>query len=229
MMVSVSFEVPLYAQGVLGQDALHAGLALAPMSLGWPLAGAFSGRLSLRFGYRATAVTGMLCGVVGVALLLTLDPHSSWVLASAYSFFIGVGLGLSSTPMIIAVQSAVAWSRRGVATATNMFVRSFGGVVGLAVMGAIVNHVSGHAGGSSATNQALDVSGRHSVPPSVLAHIQQSLFDGIHLAFISALIAAVLCLIVVAFLPGGSARLHALQEEQDSAPLPRAVGETRDA
>ena len=34
-----------------------------------------------------------------------------------------------------------------------MFVRSFGSVVGLAVMGALVNNATGHGGG--ATNQAL--------------------------------------------------------------------------
>jgi hypothetical protein len=110
-----------------------------------------------------------------------------------------------------------------------MFVRSFGGVVGLAVMGAIVNQAAGHVGGSSATNRALDVSSRHSVPPSVLAQIHRSLFDGIHEAFIAALVATVLCLVVVTCLPGGSARQHVLQEEQESAPLPCAVGEARDA
>src|SRR5918911_4666492 len=65
LLVSVSFEVPLFVQGVLGRDALAAGLALAPLSLGWPLAGGISGRLALRFGYRAPAVSGLLCGVVG--------------------------------------------------------------------------------------------------------------------------------------------------------------------
>jgi MFS family permease len=167
----------------------------------------------------------MLCAVTGVALLLTLGPHSSFALASAYSFLIGVGLGLSSTPMLIAVQSAVPWAQRGIATATNMFVRSFGGVVGLAVMGAIVNHVTGSIGGSTATNQALNVSGKHTIPASVLAHIHLALFQGIHEALIAALIATVLCLVVVTFLPGGSARKYAFQEEPDSLPLPRAVGE----
>jgi MFS family permease len=103
VMVGVSFEVPLFAQGVLGQDALHAGFALAPMSLGWPLAGAVSGRLALRFGYRATAVAGLLFVLAGVALLLLLTPQSSFATVSGFSFLIGVGLGLSSTPMMIAV------------------------------------------------------------------------------------------------------------------------------
>jgi EmrB/QacA subfamily drug resistance transporter len=208
LMVAVTFEVPLFVQGVLGQDALHGGLALAPMTLGWPLAGAFSGRLALRFGYRVTAVTGLLCDVIGVGLLLTLTTDSSFATASAYSFLVGVGLGLSSTPLLIAVQSAVTWTRRGVATATNMFVRSFGSVVGLAVMGALVNNAT--QGSASATNQALQST--KGVPSALLRHIQTSLLNGIHAAFAAALVAAVLGLIVVLFLPGGSARDHAVRE-----------------
>jgi MFS family permease len=149
LMVSVSFEVPLFVQGVLGRDALGAGLALAPLSLGWPLAGAVSGRLALRFGYRATAVGGLLCCVAGVSWLLTLTAHSSFAAASAFSFLIGVGLGLSATPLLIAVQSAVTWTRRGIATASNLFVRSVGSVVGPAVMGAPVNNATGHVGGAT--------------------------------------------------------------------------------
>lgn len=213
VMVSVSFEVPLFVQGVLGQDALHAGFALAPMSIGWPLAGAVSGRLALRFGYRDTAVVGAALVVVGMALLLTLTPHSVFAQPSAFSFLIGAGLGLSSTPMLIAVQSAVAWARRGVATATNMFVRSFGSVVGLAVMGTIVNNVTGRIGGSGAANRALDVQQHTHVPPAILQRVHETLALAIHEAFIAALVAAALGLIVVTRLPGGSARQHELREE----------------
>ncbi len=119
-----------------------------------------------------------------------------------------MGLGLSSTPLLIAVQSAVTWTRRGVATATNMFVRSFGSVVGLAVMGALVNNAT--QGSASATNQALQST--KGVPPSLLRHIQTSLMNGIHAAFVAALVAAVFGLLAVLFLPGGSARDHAVRE-----------------
>lgn len=223
VMIGVTFEVPLFAQGVLGQDALHAGLALAPMTLGWPLAGAVSGRLALRFGYRATAVAGLICDVVGVALLLTLGPASSIAEAAAFSFLVGVGLGLSSTPMLIAVQSAVAWSRRGIATGTNMFVRSFGSVVGLAVMGAIVNHATGSVGGSTATNQVLDVRAHHAVPPALLHQIHLTIFSGVHQTFFAVLVSAVLGLIVVFYLPGGSAREHEHREQESEELSRRAV------
>lgn len=211
LIMAVTFEVPLFVQGVLGLDAIHGGLALAPMSLGWPLAGAISGTLALRFGYRRTAVAGMLCDVIGVALLLTLTVQSSFALASLFSFVVGVGLGLSSTPMLIAVQSAVVWARRGVATATTMFVRSFGSVVGLAVMGALINNAT--QGSTAATNQALNGGTGHALAGSVLYHVHASLMDGIHAAFFAALVAAVIGLFAVSLLPGGRAQEHAVAEK----------------
>ena len=40
-------------------------------------------------------------------------------------------------------QSSVSWGDRGVATATNMFARSVGSAIGVAVFGAVVNGVVG--------------------------------------------------------------------------------------
>jgi EmrB/QacA subfamily drug resistance transporter len=212
VLISVSYEVPLFVQGVLGLDALHAGVALAPMSIGWPLAGAVSGKLAIRFGYRAISVVGLALDIVGVGLLLTLGPSSSYLATSVYSFVIGIGLGLCSAPMLIAVQSSVPWARRGVATATIMFVRSFGSVVGLAIMGAIVYRSTARYAGSSATNQELSIHLRSRLPPALLQHIRDALFSGIHLAFLAALVAAIAGTLVVSNLPGGSALEHELAE-----------------
>jgi EmrB/QacA subfamily drug resistance transporter len=227
VLISVSFEVPLFVQGVLGQDALHAGIAVAPMTIGWPVAAAVSGGLAIRFGYRVTATVGLLFQIVGATLLLLLTTHSSYLTAAGFSFLIGAGLGLSSTPMVVAVQSVVARAQRGVATATNMFVRSFGSVVGLAVMGVIVNHSTGSYGGSAATTRSLDVHARGALPPAVLHRIQDALFIGLHNAYVAALIAAAIGLVVALGLPGGSARDHELQEdpmEQDGDLVARQAG-----
>jgi MFS family permease len=220
VMISISFELPLYIQGVLGQDAVHAGLALTPMSIGWPIAASMSGRLAIRFGYRAVSVAGFIVQVVGVVLLFTLSAGTPFLVASLLSFLVGVGLGISTNPMTIAVQSAVAWARRGIATGTSMFMRTFGQVVGLAVMGSIINNVSGAIRSSSATNQTLSRHG-HTLPPGIVAHIHAVLLKGIHDAFLAALVGGVIGLVVVAFLPGGSAIEHEIREEQptvDTAP-----------
>lgn len=214
VMINASYEIPLFVQGVMGQDAIHAGLVLAPLSLGWPLASSQSGRLAIRYGYRVTATLGMALVTTGTALLLTLGPHTPFPVIGAFGFVMGAGMGLSSTPMIIAVQGAVAWARRGIATSTQMFVRSFGQVVGLAMMGAIVNNATaGHQG--SAANRAINVHTRASVPPAVLHQIQLDLTNAVHHAFLAALVAALIGLMVVTRLPGGSAAEHQVQEEAE--------------
>jgi EmrB/QacA subfamily drug resistance transporter len=222
VMISISFELPLYIQGVLGQDAVHAGLALMPMSIGWPIAASQSGKLAIRFGYRVVSVIGFVLQIAGVILLLTLGPSTPFLVASGLSFLVGVGLGVSTNPMTIAVQSAVAWARRGIATGTSMFMRSFGQVVGLAVMGSIINNVAGSIRTSSATNQTLSMHG-HTLPPAVLAHIHAVLLEGIHDAFLAALVGAVIGLVVVAFLPGGSATEHEVREDEAAAPTREPV------
>ena len=46
LMLGLTSYVPLYAQSVLGHGALVAGLALASMTIGWPIAAATGGRCS---------------------------------------------------------------------------------------------------------------------------------------------------------------------------------------
>ena len=58
MLLGLSSYVPLFSQKVLGTGAVVAGLALAAMTIGWPIAAATSGRLYLRFGFRFTLVLG---------------------------------------------------------------------------------------------------------------------------------------------------------------------------
>ena len=141
LMMGLSSYVPLYAQTALGHGALVSGLALAAMTLGWPIAASNAGRLYLTLGFRATMLIGGVVGFAGALLLLTIDVDSSiWHLA-APCFVMGLGFGLVASPSIIAAQSSVTWQHRGVATGTTMFARSVGSAVGVAVFGAIANGV----------------------------------------------------------------------------------------
>jgi MFS family permease len=141
LMMGLSSYIPLYAQRVLGHDALVSGLALAAMTLGWPISASHSGRLYLTVGFRATMLIGGVIGFAGAMLLLTIGPDSSiWHLA-APCFVMGLGFGLVASPSVIAAQSSVTWQHRGVATGSTMFARSVGSAVGVAVFGAIANGV----------------------------------------------------------------------------------------
>jgi hypothetical protein len=50
----------------------------------------------------------------------------------------GLGMGLTTMSLLLAVQQAVERSYLGVATSLAIFTRSIGGAVGVAVMGAVV-------------------------------------------------------------------------------------------
>jgi EmrB/QacA subfamily drug resistance transporter len=149
LLMGLSSYVPLYCQRVLGTGALVAGLALAAMTIGWPIAASTAGRLYLSIGFRATLSIGAFFSVAGALILLSVDAESSVYRLALACFVMGLGFGYVASPGVVAAQTAVSWSGRGVATATNMFSRSVGSAVGVAVFGAVVNsYVSSHSGTS---------------------------------------------------------------------------------
>jgi len=149
ILLGLTSYVPTFAQIVLGTGPLVAGFALAALTIGWPISASQSGRLYLRIGFRATALVGTSVVVLGAGLLLLLDASTSVLQVGATSFVIGLGMGLTASPTLIAAQSAVPWQERGVVTGTNMFFRSAGSAVGVAVFGAIVNATLGSSGVAS--------------------------------------------------------------------------------
>src|SRR5205807_513161 len=60
VLVGFAAYVPPLVQGAWGGTPTEAGLMVAPLSIGWPLASSRTGKLILRFGYRALALGGMV-------------------------------------------------------------------------------------------------------------------------------------------------------------------------
>jgi hypothetical protein len=81
--------------------------------------------------------------VLGAALTAVLSGGASVVAMGATCFVVGAGLGFVAAPTLVAAQSTVGWSERGVVTATNLFSRSMGSAVGVAVFGAVANAAMG--------------------------------------------------------------------------------------
>ncbi|MQY19737.1 MDR family MFS transporter [Nocardia macrotermitis] len=181
IMLGLTSYVPTYAQGVLGADALIAGLTVGALTLGWPLAASQSGRIYLRLGFRSTALIGCVLATFGSASLLLLTAHSALIEVAASCFAIGVGMGLTASPTLIAAQSSVDWTERGVVTSTNMFARSIGSAVGVAIFGALVNARVGH--------------GNHPTPAALTA--------AVHWVFLGVTAMAVVMLIAAAGMPKG--------------------------
>jgi EmrB/QacA subfamily drug resistance transporter len=149
VLIGLTSYVPTYLQASLSVAPIVAGLALAAQTVGWPLAASFSGRLYLRIGFRSTAIIGVGLTILGTAVLAGFAHMPSVAVVAIACFIIGLGMGLFSTSALIAAQSSVPWHERGVVTGTNMFARSIGSAVGVAIFGAIANSLF-RAGDASA-------------------------------------------------------------------------------
>ena len=79
------------------------------------------------------------------ALVAASITPNVWTTAIA-CFIVGLGLGLVASPTLIAAQTTVPWSERGVVTAANMILRSMGSADGVAIFGAEANGVIARSG-----------------------------------------------------------------------------------
>ena len=177
ILIGVTSFVPTYLEGTLGVSPLGAGLALATFSIGWPIAAAVAGRFYLRIGFRSTALLGL--AIVFVAALglaaFALTPNA-WIVALC-CFIMGLGMGLAATPSLIAAQSSVEWNERGVVTGTNLFARTIGSAVGVAIFGAVANSIFGPGDAAS-------------IPPEAIAAGTAAVFVGVVFVVLAAGVAA---------------------------------------
>ena len=209
MYVAAAF-VPMFTQGVMGGTAIDAGMTLAPMSIGWPIASTASGWLLMRFGYRPFILAGSALGILGCLLLAAADPDSGKLPVMVAMFFLGMGLGFTSTPYLLAVQNAVPWNRRGVATSSVQFFRSIGGAITVAALGAVLNaHLVGQLGHDVDPNVALNPELRAAFPQEALQPLVTALDGGLGNIYLVMAAMAVGGLMVAFFFPGGSAESHA--------------------
>ncbi len=219
LMYCAAAFVPMFTQGVLGGTATDAGMTLAPMSIGWPIASTASGWLLMRFGYRPFIVMGSVLGIVGCILLAMADPNSGRLPVMVAMFVLGLGLGFTSTPYLLAVQNAVPWNRRGVATSSVQFFRSIGGAISVAALGAVLNAELAHTVGKDVDpNVALNPSLRETFPQELLRPLVEGLDRGLGVIYLAMGGMALGALVVSFFFPGGSAASHAYQSEGDSIP-----------
>ena len=213
LSIGLSSFLPTFVQGVLGRTPLVAGFALATMSIGWPLASAYSGKLYLKFGFRTTALVGaVLCSLAGAGFSGLPFHATAWMVA-IMSFVMGAGLGLLSTSLIVAVQSLVGWNRRGVVTGSNMFTRMVGSTLGVAVFGSMVNetlvnwfrHTPTSIAGKlpKGLNASSMIAGASTakVAPQALHYVQQGLYLGIHRVFLGLLVSGLVALLVELIFP----------------------------
>jgi EmrB/QacA subfamily drug resistance transporter len=182
--------VPLFLQAVTGASATESGLLLLPMLLAGTLSTALAGRLMSKTGrYKAFPVAGLSLMTIGLLLLSRLDASSSQATVAAFTAVFGLGFGMVSQILMVAIQNSVDRRDLGIATASANLFRALGGSVGVAVFGAVLAGRLG-ADGAAAT----------SLPPSVSQGLAESIAHALQGVFLVAAPIAALGLVVVLFL-----------------------------
>lgn len=198
VLVAISFYLPLWIQGVYGQGATGAGLTLLPMSIGWPIASAWSGRMLVKTGARRTALIGAVTLMAGTLALAAVNIHTPHWMLYILMFVIGFGFGFTFTPFTTTTISAVQWNLRGAAMASNTFIRTLGQTLGIAVFGTLFNHAmlanlpQGLGGEDFDVNRMLHPDVIGNMAPELAAQIREALASGLHLVFL--LLAAITAL-----------------------------------
>ncbi|MFF7453256.1 MFS transporter [Kitasatospora sp. NPDC008115] len=139
-MFGALFFLPLLMQGVLDWSPTAAGLAGLPMTAMIVVAGPLSARLTGRHGPRLPLVLGIALCALGLAGLSLYGEQARYAEYLWTLFVLGLGMGLTFTPVSIAVLQRVAPERTGTASATVNTLRELGGVLGIAVLGAVLTH-----------------------------------------------------------------------------------------
>ncbi|GAX91846.1 MDR family MFS transporter [Effusibacillus lacus] len=140
VLLGVTSYIPLYVQEVLGRTPTEAGFTLTPMSVAWMIGSVYGGRNMVTWGFRRLAYLGVAFITAGSVFLSMLTPESGRWFGMILMSILGLGLGMATLAFTVAIQSEVDWNRRGIATASNMFIRSLGSSIGVAIMGAVLNY-----------------------------------------------------------------------------------------
>ena len=228
MFGTLSF-IPLYMQSVAGSTATEAGRILLPFMLSWVVFSILGGRLILKFGYRELVITGNALLACGFMLMVLLKGGASPLLMILSMALEGAGMGFNMAPFLIAVQNAVPKNLMGAATSSTQFIRTVGGAIGVAIMGATLSqYLKSRSemllGDLSPQTRMLGKILEHpdsvifsrigyGLSPDILLQARMHMAWGLHRVFAAGLVFALLSLAACLTVPEGSARTHAWKED----------------
>jgi EmrB/QacA subfamily drug resistance transporter len=200
VMTVVTNYVPLLLQGAQGATTRESGLVMTAFAIGWPVAAFSVGMLLARVGVRRAAIAGFSLVFLGALWLATANIHTGRPALVLASGLIGVGMGLQSTPLLIAVQTTVPWNLRGAATASFSFSRTLGGTLGAILAGALAEQRLHARGVASAT---IDAALRPGAPLASLV-VREAIADVVHAALVANAVVALCALVLSRETPAGT-------------------------
>ncbi|VVE90100.1 MFS transporter [Pandoraea bronchicola] len=213
VLMGLTTFLPMYAQGVLRQTPVVAGMALTMIMVGWPIGATLAAKTFTRFGLRRILVGGSLLMPVGGIVFALLGPNSSPLLAGFGSLLMGFSMGTGSVSALVLIQELVDPSQRGSATASNIFSRNLGSTLGATLFGAVLNFGLTHSSGvgvvtSDQLRHVLEDRGVSTVADQMIRAVLQ---HSLHLTFLSILAISIGVVLLLLLVP-----THAVDRSRDT-------------
>lgn len=137
---AVFFFVALYVQVVGSTSVLGTAGDFVPMTIGMVVASVLTGRWVAAWGPRLPMAFG--CLVAGIGIILTdlqISPHAGFTEIGWTMFIAGAGIGIAMVPVTSAALGSVEARHSGMAASMTNTSRELGAVLGVAILGSIVN------------------------------------------------------------------------------------------
>jgi EmrB/QacA subfamily drug resistance transporter len=200
--------LPLFLQLVTGASATGSGLLTLPLLVASALSTIAAGQIMARTGrYKVFPVAGLALMSAGLALFSTLGADGSRAIAALYMAVFGLGFGMVTQILVVAIQNAVDPREIGTATAAANLFRALGGSVGVAVFGAIFTSglrrwlpltlPAGAGRGITATGIQTTPARVHALAPAVQHGIAQAVGNSLGDVFVVAAAVAAAGFLVV--------------------------------
>ncbi|MBJ7328823.1 MAG: MFS transporter [Solirubrobacteraceae bacterium] len=153
----VFFFTSLFLQDILALSPTQAGLVFVPLAVALVIGVAIAPRLVTAFGAHVTVAAGMVIVAIGL-LPIAIRGHGAGVTEQVIGCaVVGLGSGLT-TPLTSAILAVLPPDRTGIGSAVVAVAREVSGVLGIAVIGAILTarEAAALAEGSSPADAFLD-------------------------------------------------------------------------
>ena len=137
---AVFFFTALYLAEVAGYSGYQIAMAFLPMTAVMTAASLLAGRWTQAAGPRWSVLVGCVIFAAGLLLTaVTIRPRPDVAALAAALALTGVGVGSTVVPVTSSALSAVPPERSGMAASATNTSREIGAVLGVAVLGALVN------------------------------------------------------------------------------------------
>ena len=133
------FTLPQYYRAVLGADALGTGVRTLPLVAGMLVSLQVANRLAARVPTHWLASGGFVLSAVGLAIGATTDVGTGFGFSAAWTALAGLGFGSSLVAAQNLAMTNLSRERAGAGSALVQTLRQVGSVLGIAVLGAVLN------------------------------------------------------------------------------------------